>query len=336
MEQLQERNSNLESERAIWQQQVHSRQSPPQQVQLPVPTSATTREPSPVSTMYKKKLPDPPKFAGEPEKFRQFTVQLEAKLEVDAGQFANDREKTFYAFGLLDGRAAAQVLPWLQACTTLTPQGLLEQLKVACDDPARVEKAAQKIRTMRQGNQSFGTFLSDFNQNLLDAGGYYWDDSVKRMLLSGAVNLDLRKAMAIVPQPERYSDLCTQYQKVWDELSVIKTLYRPTSTNAGQQWASRRSSPPPLPERMDWQPTTSANQVGRKKATWVTREEIDLRRKNNRCIRCGAPRRGHVCQLDPAERPKTQVNHVSTQEYFLLQQETQRDADIDAEDQGKE
>ena len=66
-------------------------------------------------------------------------------------------------------------------------------------------------------------------------------------------------------------------------------------------------------DEMDWEPTRAHSgrleNDNRRQAVWQTQEEIDRRRANNLCIRCGAE--GHYtnrCKLAPARRPgKTQA-----------------------------
>jgi hypothetical protein len=62
---------------------------------------------------------------------------------------------------------------------------------------------------------------------------------------------------------------------------------------------------------MDWEPTRAApaapaqnGQKAKKRAKWVSQEEMNKRREEGRCFRCGAS--GHIankCEYDAPRRP---------------------------------
>lgn len=280
----------------------------------------------------KHKLKDPDPFNGKDiSLFPQFEGKLKAKLNVDGAAIGSEKEQVWYAFNLLKDDAAARIYPWMEAfenTTQFTKEGFLKHLRFAFKDHAIRDKAIAKLNTLHQGNRAFYELLTEFDRLLLEAGGHGWDDTVKKGYLRAAINNDLREKLITMDEAESYIDYCGQIKRVADRMEEHRRIARARSLNGNrsqvqknQQYVSmpaKAHSPPALaiqPDPMDWEPTPArTNNVQTRRARWVSEEEREKRKKDGRCLRCGAS--GHMiarCPYRPAARP-AQIAAVAAHE----------------------
>ena len=60
--------------------------------------------------------PDPELFSGEdPKDYPSFKLNLCTKFIINAACFTNKKEKVYYAYSCLCGKASQHILPWLTA-----------------------------------------------------------------------------------------------------------------------------------------------------------------------------------------------------------------------------
>jgi hypothetical protein len=256
--------------------------------------------------------------------FPQFLGKLEAKLEIDTLAIGEEKDRVWYGFSRLEGKAAARIFPWMSTykdTADLTLGKFFQQLKTAFQDPALKDKALTKLNTLRQGNRSFNEFLSELDRLLLEAGGHGWDDDVKKGYLRAAVNQALRDKLITIEERPTYDAYCLQVKNIADRLAEFKRIsntrggYGQSSfNNVGDSGKDHTKT---AGDMMDWEPTASRStqsahgKTNGKRARWVTREELEHRRKDGKCLRCGAT--GHhvrQCPFLPAQRPTT-VSKVS-------------------------
>ena len=230
-------------------------------------------------------LPRPEYTHDDPSLFSYFRDAIREKLRIDelaCGRTEEDR--AWYAFFCLKGKAAARVHPWmatqrrLQIPVTLTT--FLEQLDVSFNDPARTQRAIEKINNIKQGNRSFREFFHDFELTAMEAGGSTWEDSVRKGFLKAALNQKLRAALVATPIPARYMDY----------VELIKF----TSDNV-EDLRGNSSSAPPFENRttdaMEWQATPVANvrlQGEKRRASFVPKVVVAKRKEQNLCLKCGS------------------------------------------------
>ena len=79
-----------------------------------------TGTPAMLPTRRSGKIPDPPVFDGNREKIEGFIAQLRLKLFSDPTLFPTPALRMAYAFNRLEGRAQAQILPYIQAGAIFT------------------------------------------------------------------------------------------------------------------------------------------------------------------------------------------------------------------------
>jgi hypothetical protein len=153
----------------------------------------------------------------------------------------------------------------------------------------------------------------DWQGYLIEAGGADWPDSAKKISLDRILSDELVRAMISVPTPSDFETYCNTLKEVDDKLRAYKSrqmftsqssrasvrpststpeprehaqvLYAEESTSKQESLTSRKASP--LPEAMDWQPTTKVGTSKPRRAQWVNKQELDRRREQSLCLRCG-------------------------------------------------
>jgi Ty3 transposon capsid-like protein len=281
----------------------------PQPGVIPNPELATTvKRPRP-------KLPDPEKYSGEDSSlFPQFLGKLQVKLEIDAEAIGTERDRVWYGFNRLEGKAAARVFPWMStydSSLSFSLKDFYQQLRTAFEDPARKEKALIRLNTLRQNNRSFNDLVSEFDRLLLEAGGHGWSDDVKKGYIRAALNQSLRERLITIKEEPTYEQYCLQVKEIADRLAEFRRVSQNQRTNAVSAHADTSSGLSSQPfqnqgESMEWEPTTSS--VKKSRAKWVSQEEIQRRRTSSLCLRCGNA--GHFvknCPFAPSIRPPAQV-----------------------------
>ena len=69
------------------------------------------------------------------------------------------------------------------------PNGLLNYLKECYTDPDASQRALERLRRIRQGNnESFSAFLPRFERELIKSDRTAWPDYFKILYLKGALN----------------------------------------------------------------------------------------------------------------------------------------------------
>jgi hypothetical protein len=130
-----------------------------------------------------------------------------------------------------------------------------------------------KINQIKQGRKPFREYLQEFEQTLLEAGGWGWDDIVRKGFLKAGINYKLKSLLLSQPEPASYVEYVSLLRLTSDNLEALERSspsYQPRT-------------PPKSSEPMDWQPT---NRV------FVPKDIQSTRIANNQCLKYGRP--GHI------------------------------------------
>ncbi|CAG8979231.1 hypothetical protein HYALB_00011901 [Hymenoscyphus albidus] len=141
--------------------------------------------------------------------YPQFKSLLEAKLRIDARAIGSEEERVWYAFGRISEDVAGRIHPWMQYAqrtSAFSVEGFLKQMDQAFADPQRQAKALSKLNTERQGPRDFRVFLQEFEQNLLEAQGWGWDDNVKKGYLKAGLSRELEGQLVSQIEPKTYEE----------------------------------------------------------------------------------------------------------------------------------
>jgi hypothetical protein len=296
------------------------------------PISPPEEAPVPKDKRPRPKLPDPERFNGDDTSlYPQFEGKLRAKLTIDAAAIGSEKDRIWYGFSRLEGKAGARIYPWMETyqanALTFTLENFYKQLRSAFRDAAQQDKALAKLNSLRQSNRPFNDLLSDLDRLLLEAGGHGWDDKVKKGYLRAAISQSLREQLIAVKEEESYDEYCQQVKEIADRMMEFKRIASARTYGAAHQYtgtirqrtpvnqpASRNAPTPALVgDPMDWQPSAARSSAPNinttnKRAKHVSEEEIESRKRTGRCLRCGA--HGHrirECPYLPPVRPTLKV-----------------------------
>ena len=263
----------------------------------------------------KHSLSHPDKYDGQSKTaYPSFRGQLRAKLRIDALAIGGEEEQVWYGFGRLSGSASERIFPWIEATQT---QGMLlrvatffEQMDAAFYDAQIPQRALEWINTKKQGSTPFREFLQDFEQKLLEAGGWEFSDGIRKGYLKAALNLELRTQLVARDEPESYASFVNLVRKAADDLEQIRRIKRSRTV-----WDTLGQAKKDQMDAMDWEPTprTASGKApnrgrandNRPKAKWVSKDTIERRRCNRECLRCGDD--GHFidrCSYAPPKFPE--------------------------------
>jgi hypothetical protein len=290
------------------------------QAPAPVPPTQGTNSTVPTPPRRTKAiLPDPPKFDGTRADYEGWKSLIKDKIDIDAEVIGSERNQFLYISSRLEEKGLQLALTFITTkrdAPDASADLILEYLDGIFGDRHKTQRAVETLRTMKQGpNEFFSTFLPRFEKTLADAGGMAWPDEVKRSYLDGALTFELRRLA--IPMP-----VVTSYSKYVNELLRLSDLYRATMKHAPKDPQATRpargSSGTGTTEPMDWEPTraaAAANSGQKRRAKWVSQEEMDKRRQEGRCFRCGssehqAPKCEFLRPIPPGRGPRVASGKV--------------------------
>lgn len=237
-------------------------------------------------------LPKPEYNHEDPSLFPQFRGLLFTKVYgVDALACGNtESERVWYAFACLAGKAAARVYPWIEFFQKTSQPLILEtffiQLDSAFSDPQKIQKAIGKLNSFKQTNKLFRDFHYEFEQALLEANGWNWDDAVKKGYLRQGLSYELRAAMIAQVEPASYLAFVDQLRTVADNLEALKqSSWKPRQKIT--DYTNQSTNPP---SDMDWEPAPRSSSA----KGFVSQTTQQQRRDRQACIKCG--KTGHFAR----------------------------------------
>ena len=297
------------------QAEIRALQATVEALQKPTESTTPTSEPTLVENQphsfkrTKAILPDPPKFDGTRSDFEGWKSLMRDKIEVDGEVIGPKRNQFLYVASRLEGKGLQLALTFITThrdTTDASSVKILDYLDTIFGDRHKAQRAVETLRTMKQGpKEPFSGFIPRFEKALADAGGMDWPDLVKRSHLNGAMTFELRRLAITMPVVESYS-------KYVDELMRVSDLYRSTMKHAPKEQQQSGQREAASADAMDWEPTRAASATStqnngskeKKRARWVSQQELDRRRQEGVCIRCGGS--GHYvgkCEYAAPRRP---------------------------------
>lgn len=277
-------------------------------------------------------------FDGVHVLYPQFETGLKAKFRKEASRFPDEESKLLFAIGLLQKDAATRMTPWVQSAQgtpgAFTLEKFFAQMRLQFNDEDRQRKSSNELNELKQGQSSFDEYHAKFQRLLYESGnGLSWDDSNKISRFQFGMNVKLQKATIAVIG-------CNFEQYVRDVKIIAERLEsierRSNNWRGGNNNA--RNAPPVSRDAMDWEPTVNA--LSNRRAKWVDERELQRRKDNHLCYRCGSSE--HIvnrCPYQPASRPGGRHPHaprVSRVKESPQLEENDEENNEKVKDQGKE
>jgi hypothetical protein len=252
---------------------------------------------------------------------------MEYKLEVDGPAIGPAKDQFIYIFSRLEKGAKSTATAFARTggfTGSFDPKVFLAYLNSCYGDPNVQRSARARLARLKQGNRdSFAAFLPKFEKELADSGGSMWSDDVKIDYLERSLNKGL--ADLLYGQRGMPTDYLGYVQALQDLGANLDERNQAQKSEQSRRSSSDRryeqptvKTPPPRtpsPNAMDWEPTKinraiqkQNQELAGKRAKWASEEEVQRRRKEGLCTRCG--RKGcwsSKCPLLPPRHPSSQT-----------------------------
>jgi len=267
--------------------------------------------------------PDPQTFNGDKKDLARFISQLHNKLRMNADRYPTEEQRVGYAFGRLEGPAAAAMEGFWSsgACMIHSLVDFTEHLERLYGNPYKAAHAANEWALLRQGNDRFTEFIAKFER--LSATAEIDDEKRKKQQLALAINNRLRHELVPVNTASQdyvsYRQTCLEIESKLEEANVLDALSKvrapppkyyapgypqPSVPKTGSPTLPRNpprllSSGPTPATGANSLPITSRTTTQGGEAMDLTRargpltnEEKQYRRDHRLCLYCGEP--GHI------------------------------------------
>jgi len=204
-----------------------------------------------------------------------------------------------YAFNRLEGRALAQILPFVQngAFQLNDSDNIICILKAAFGDPDPAATARTKLHGLKQGKKEFTAYFAEFQ---ILVSKLSWDEHAKLDALKEGVSMELRRQLLGRTQGlsfDQFVGLCQQLDSKIRALQLHEGRHNTSShQNRGNQNQSRNSTPSATPttSQSATAPGPMDLSASRKK---LSEQERAARLREGRCLYCGGL--GHMAAQCP-------------------------------------
>lgn len=194
--------------------------------------------PAPNNPARSDKIPDPLMFDRTRDKLRPFITQLRLKLANSQGRFATEQAKMAYTINRLEGRALAQIQPFVNDEGVITLDNVatvIQTLQIAFGDPDRAATARHKLQSLRQGNKEFSVYFAEFQMLVAELN---WDATATMDALRNGLSIDIIEKLIGLPQPSSYQEFVTTCQTLDSQIRAVEALRKlraPSSAAAPRQ-----------------------------------------------------------------------------------------------------
>jgi hypothetical protein len=211
-------------------------------------------------------------------------------LTISGSQFASNKDIIMFLLINMEGTAAAWALPHIaligeKKAVIKTPDDFQREFRKAFDDPDATAAAERKITKLVQTTTA-AAYTAEFRTLQLEIE---WNESALRAQYQRGLNWQVRTQMAMMtPQPSSLEDFMEAAVRI-DNVRRELEASRPPRDNKPSNPSKSSSAPN--------KGTSTGSPVKPGDPHYVSKEEIEKRRANNQCIKCG--RKGHraaVCR----------------------------------------
>ena len=234
-----------------------------------------------IAPALRKRLSDISKFDGSRKEYPMWKVEVDNKLRIDGAVIGTPQDQAAYLFSRMEAKAQVMVVSFYQNQPGCNAATFVRHLNSVYIDPNTATRALNRLQAMKQGRESFATFLPKFEKELGESQLTMVPDMVKIGYLRGALNTEMQRAMI---GPVTYTDYGGFVQALLVVGSQLDCL----------QYKKGRTTPITTPshvwfdgDEMDWTPTVQKMKLRKR----LTTDEQQKCRQEGRCFNC--LKRGH-------------------------------------------
>ena len=257
-------------------------------------------------------------------------VEADNKLRIDGVVIGTLQDQAAYLFSRMEAKAQLMVVSFYQNQPRCDAATFVRHLDCVYIDPNITTRALNRLQAMKQGRESFATFLSKFEKELGESQLTMVPDMVKMRYLRGALNTEMQRAMI---GPVTYIDYGGFVQALLVVGSQLDCL----------QYQKERTAPITTPScvwldgnEMDWTPTVQKVKLRKR----LTADEQQKCRQEGRCFNClKRSHRANDCLGTKEEIPDktkkestastTKVNATKKKDVVLVEIEAIETSDFD-------
>jgi len=238
------------------------------------------------------RVPDPPTFDGSREKLEGFVAQLRIKLFSDPTRFPTPALRMGYTFNRLEGRAQAQILPFVQngAFQLDDSDDIIRILEAAFGDPDPAATARTKLLSLKQGKKEFTAYFAEFQMLVSKLN---WGEHAKLDALKEGVSIELRRQLLGRTQGLSFDQFVGLCQQLDSEIRALQ-LHEGRHHTSRQNQPRPQNTSPPATNQSATAPGPMDLSASRKK---LSEQERAARLREGRCLYCGGL--GHMAAQCP-------------------------------------
>lgn len=248
------------------------------------------------------RVPDPAMFDGTRDKLEGFVAQLRLKLYSDPTRFPTPALRMAYAFNRLEGRAQAQILPYIQNNTILLTDAdaLITILDNAFGDPDPAATARTKLHHLKQGNKDFTSYFSEFQMLVSKLN---WDERAKLDALREGVSIELHRQLVGRTQGLTYNQFVALCQSLDSELRALqlregrRNTPRTNNNSSQPQTQPRTTTQNLVPHSTNTTAAPPGPMDLSSNSRKISEQERAARLREGRCLYCGGS--GHMARHCP-------------------------------------
>jgi hypothetical protein len=254
----------------------------------PAPAALPTA-PAPPAASYERaprRIPDPERFDGTPERYQVWKFNCEGKLDYDGVLFPTEDAKKRYVLSCTTDKASQTLLPWILENRDSPMSALWEYMDSQFQDVHQRQRALNKLRHLRQGKRSVREYVSEFNRLRVESGQQF-DTAVLREMFREGLGEELQRNLLHIPKNYSFKEYTDGVVETADDLYRIR-LSSKARSHTSYSTQSRPTLNDDRDNAMDWEPS---------KVNRAREAKSKSKRPPLSCYSCGEP--GHIARYCP-------------------------------------
>ena len=130
------------------------------------PTGQGVQQLGLIAPTSRKRLPDISKFDGSQKGYPMWKVEADNKLQIDRAVIGTPQDQAAYLFSRMEAKAQLMIVSFYQNQPSCDVTTFVRHLDSVYIDPKAAARALNRFQAMKQGRESFVTFLPKFEKEL--------------------------------------------------------------------------------------------------------------------------------------------------------------------------